>query len=270
MFYSEVNKQFLAGSTWVPHSAAFSCLLLFWCIFVSSRNWTWARTWPGPPSWQQAAPHQSSLPPSSVGKTHVQRDTDVPVWLMLADVLIGPSSLPPFAGVFITHGDVGVGTIVGSAVFNILCIIGVCGLFAGQVCVCGGGRRCIVLTALLINIQNRELAHLQQVFGGYLFFAVAQIHFWLAGKPSAFGWFYSDAPTSSAVSFCSICLSGTNGNISRVCMSHSCSLPEVYFKSRWPLPSGWGCYLVHTNTRLQSLIILVMQSTQLVYGWVGN
>ncbi|XP_025775168.1 sodium/potassium/calcium exchanger 4 [Puma concolor] len=39
-------------------------------------------------------------------------------------------SLP---GVFITHGDVGVGTIVGSAVFNILCIIGVCGLFAGQV-----------------------------------------------------------------------------------------------------------------------------------------
>lgn len=39
----------------------------------------------------------------------------------------------PFPGVFITHGDVGVGTIVGSAVFNILCIIGVCGLFAGQV-----------------------------------------------------------------------------------------------------------------------------------------
>lgn len=36
-------------------------------------------------------------------------------------------------GVFITKGDVGVGTIVGSAVFNILCIIGVCGLFAGQV-----------------------------------------------------------------------------------------------------------------------------------------
>lgn len=36
-------------------------------------------------------------------------------------------------GVFITKGDVGVGTIVGSAVFNILCIIGVCGIFAGQV-----------------------------------------------------------------------------------------------------------------------------------------
>ncbi len=37
------------------------------------------------------------------------------------------------SGVFITKGDLGVGTIVGSAVFNILVIIGVCGIFAGQV-----------------------------------------------------------------------------------------------------------------------------------------
>uniref|UniRef100_A0A8P4KLS5 Solute carrier family 24 member 3 n=1 Tax=Dicentrarchus labrax TaxID=13489 RepID=A0A8P4KLS5_DICLA len=41
-------------------------------------------------------------------------------------------SFIPSPGVFITKGDVGVGTIVGSAVFNILCIIGVCGFFAGQ------------------------------------------------------------------------------------------------------------------------------------------
>uniref|UniRef100_A0A3P9CJQ1 Sodium/potassium/calcium exchanger 3 n=1 Tax=Maylandia zebra TaxID=106582 RepID=A0A3P9CJQ1_9CICH len=34
--------------------------------------------------------------------------------------------------VFITKGDVGVGTIVGSAVFNILVIIGLSGIFAGQ------------------------------------------------------------------------------------------------------------------------------------------
>lgn len=38
-----------------------------------------------------------------------------------------------FLGVFITKGDVGVGTIVGSAVFNILVIIGLCGIFSGQV-----------------------------------------------------------------------------------------------------------------------------------------
>lgn len=40
---------------------------------------------------------------------------------------------PPPLGVFITKGDVGVGTIVGSAVFNILVIIGLSGIFAGQV-----------------------------------------------------------------------------------------------------------------------------------------
>uniref|UniRef100_A0A8C5FUH9 Solute carrier family 24 member 4b n=1 Tax=Gadus morhua TaxID=8049 RepID=A0A8C5FUH9_GADMO len=52
-----------------------------------------------------------------------------------------PELFASVIGVFITHGDVGVGTIVGSAVFNILCIIGVCGIFAGQVCVCGTGGR---------------------------------------------------------------------------------------------------------------------------------
>ncbi|XP_065607175.1 sodium/potassium/calcium exchanger 4 isoform X2 [Cyrtonyx montezumae] len=44
-----------------------------------------------------------------------------------------PELFASVIGVFITHGDVGVGTIVGSAVFNVLCIVGVCGLFAGQV-----------------------------------------------------------------------------------------------------------------------------------------
>ncbi|KAI1894768.1 hypothetical protein AGOR_G00119140 [Albula goreensis] len=43
-----------------------------------------------------------------------------------------PELFTSIIGVFVTKGDVGVGTIVGSAVFNILCIIGVCGLFARQ------------------------------------------------------------------------------------------------------------------------------------------
>ena len=34
---------------------------------------------------------------------------------------------------FITKGDIGVGTILGSAVFNVLFVIGVCGVFAGTV-----------------------------------------------------------------------------------------------------------------------------------------
>lgn len=37
-------------------------------------------------------------------------------------------------GTFVTKGDLGVGTIVGSAVFNILAVPACCGLFAGQVC----------------------------------------------------------------------------------------------------------------------------------------
>uniref|UniRef100_A0A3B3ZAQ8 Sodium/calcium exchanger membrane region domain-containing protein n=1 Tax=Periophthalmus magnuspinnatus TaxID=409849 RepID=A0A3B3ZAQ8_9GOBI len=43
-----------------------------------------------------------------------------------------PELFTSVIGVFITKGDVGVGTIVGSAVFNILVIIGVCGIFAVQ------------------------------------------------------------------------------------------------------------------------------------------
>lgn len=41
-----------------------------------------------------------------------------------------------YPGVFITKGDVGVGTIVGSAVFNILVVIGLCGILAGEVHTC--------------------------------------------------------------------------------------------------------------------------------------
>ena len=36
-------------------------------------------------------------------------------------------------GVFITHGDIGIGTILGSAVFNVLFVIGLCGVGAGTV-----------------------------------------------------------------------------------------------------------------------------------------
>lgn len=36
-------------------------------------------------------------------------------------------------GTFITEGDIGVGTIVGSAVFNILAIAACCGIFAVKV-----------------------------------------------------------------------------------------------------------------------------------------
>lgn len=44
-----------------------------------------------------------------------------------------PELCTSIVGVFIAESDVGVGTIVGSAVFNILFIVGLCALFAGMV-----------------------------------------------------------------------------------------------------------------------------------------
>lgn len=38
-------------------------------------------------------------------------------------------------GTFVTEGDLGVGAIVGSAVFNVLAVPACCALFAGKVCI---------------------------------------------------------------------------------------------------------------------------------------
>lgn len=53
-------------------------------------------------------------------------------------------------GTFITEGDIGVGTIVGSAVFNILAVPACCGIGAGMVSICDLNnfkaiRVCIIL-----------------------------------------------------------------------------------------------------------------------------
>lgn len=37
------------------------------------------------------------------------------------------------SGVFVTKGDIGVSTIMGSAVYNLLCICGACGLLTSAV-----------------------------------------------------------------------------------------------------------------------------------------
>ncbi|GAA6225861.1 sodium/potassium/calcium exchanger 3-like [Lates japonicus] len=62
----------------------------------------------------------------------LQLSEDVAGATFMAAGSSAPELFTSVIGVFITKGDVGVGTIVGSAVFNILCIIGVCGFFAGQ------------------------------------------------------------------------------------------------------------------------------------------
>uniref|UniRef100_A0A3B3RVE5 Solute carrier family 24 member 3 n=1 Tax=Paramormyrops kingsleyae TaxID=1676925 RepID=A0A3B3RVE5_9TELE len=62
----------------------------------------------------------------------LQLSEDVAGATFMAAGSSAPELFTSVIGVFITKGDVGVGTIVGSAVFNVLCIIGVCGIFAGQ------------------------------------------------------------------------------------------------------------------------------------------
>ncbi|KAK6479126.1 sodium/potassium/calcium exchanger 4-like [Huso huso] len=69
----------------------------------------------------------------SLQKLHLSEDVAGATFMAAGSS--APELFASVIGVFITHGDVGVGTIVGSAVFNILCIIGVCGIFAGQVVV---------------------------------------------------------------------------------------------------------------------------------------
>ena len=62
-----------------------------------------------------------------------------------------PTNFLPFdAGVFITKGDIGVGTILGSAVFNVLFVIGVCGIGAGTV-------RSFLFSVFLSNRECRAL-----------------------------------------------------------------------------------------------------------------
>ena len=63
-------------------------------------------------------------------KLHVH--SDVAGATFMAAGSSAPELFTSIIGVFITESDIGLGTIVGSAVFNILFIVGVCGLFAGS------------------------------------------------------------------------------------------------------------------------------------------
>ncbi|XP_034539396.1 sodium/potassium/calcium exchanger 3-like [Notolabrus celidotus] len=63
---------------------------------------------------------------------NLQLSEDVAGATFMAAGSSAPELFTSLIGVFITKGDVGVGTIVGSAVFNILVIIGLSGIFSGQ------------------------------------------------------------------------------------------------------------------------------------------
>ncbi|XP_034480770.1 sodium/potassium/calcium exchanger 4 [Drosophila innubila] len=56
---------------------------------------------------------------------------DVAGATFLAAATSAPELFVAFVGTFITQGDIGVGTIVGSSVFNVLGIAAICGIFTG-------------------------------------------------------------------------------------------------------------------------------------------
>lgn len=58
---------------------------------------------------------------------------DVAGATFMAAATSSPELFINVVGTFITEGDLGIGTIVGSAVFNILAVPACCGLFAHQV-----------------------------------------------------------------------------------------------------------------------------------------
>lgn len=58
---------------------------------------------------------------------------DVAGATFMAAATSAPELFVNVVGTFITEGDIGVGTIVGSAVFNILAVAACCGIGAGMV-----------------------------------------------------------------------------------------------------------------------------------------
>ncbi|XP_021925968.1 sodium/potassium/calcium exchanger 4-like isoform X2 [Zootermopsis nevadensis] len=64
---------------------------------------------------------------------HMNMSEDVAGATFMAAVVSSPDLFINVVGTFITEGDIGVGTVVGSAVFNVLAVPACCGLFAKQV-----------------------------------------------------------------------------------------------------------------------------------------
>ena len=96
------------------------------------------------------------IPTLKVIITKFRLHKDVGGSTLMAAGSSAPEFFTSFIGVFITKNDIGFGTIVGSAVFNMLFITAVCGLFAGCVlqlrpwtilcdCVC----YCLAIVALI-------------------------------------------------------------------------------------------------------------------------
>lgn len=78
---------------------------------------------------------------------------DVAGATFMAAATSSPELFINIVGTFITEGDLGIGTIVGSAVFNILAVPACCGLFAREVCI---PLMKIQLARNMINLKRKK------------------------------------------------------------------------------------------------------------------
>uniref|UniRef100_A0A8C2EUW7 Sodium/calcium exchanger membrane region domain-containing protein n=2 Tax=Cyprinus carpio TaxID=7962 RepID=A0A8C2EUW7_CYPCA len=108
---------------------------------------------------------------------NLQLSEDVAGATFMAAGSSAPELFTSLIGVFITKGDVGVGTIVGSAVFNILVIIGVCGIFARQVDI-------LYLLNLSIKVSKEVHMLLVSMYGVYILIMKSNFYMYLLSAPA--------------------------------------------------------------------------------------
>lgn len=108
---------------------------------------------------------------------HLNLSEDVAGATFMAAGSSAPELFTAVIGVFIAKGDVGVGTIVGSAVFNILVIIAICALFAGQVIHLTPWPLCrdafyyiIAISALIITLYDGTVVWYESMIMVLLYF----------------------------------------------------------------------------------------------------
>jgi Ca2+/Na+ antiporter len=68
----------------------------------------------------------------SVGKAKTETEVFPRFSLFLFQGTSSPEFFTNVIGTFVTESDLGIGTIIGTAVFNIFGVIAACGLFAGR------------------------------------------------------------------------------------------------------------------------------------------
>lgn len=101
-------------------------------VSAVSQVWVCLRMWQEPPSWQLEVLLQSWSRPSWVNLlSSACPQCLVSVLVLQLTCLVSASCCA--SGVFVTKGDIGVSTIVGSAVYNLLGICAACGLLASMV-----------------------------------------------------------------------------------------------------------------------------------------